>query len=348
MTRSASRARSRGLLGSIVLLTTTVCVPAPAGDLPAAIMLFNEARRLAAIGRYADACPKFEESQRLDPGIGTQFNLADCFEHTGRTATAWALFLDVASAAGGNGQQAREIFARKRAAALEARLSKLTIEAPASLTGLEVRRNGEVVNGVLWNSPVPVDPARYEITATAPGRQSWSTLATVGPDGAEVTVAIPTLEAALAPPAPPLEASAPPAAPAEPVADGSPPIPAGVPGVTDESRWTPQKVVALGLGGAAVAGVGIGTFFGLKSIAKHADYERLCAGSVCSPAAASLHADAVAAGNVSTAAFVASGALAAGGAVLWLSAPKAPSRAGVRVAPLVGSSTAGVAVAGDW
>ena len=292
LTASASRARSRGLFASIVFMTSAVCMPASAGDLPAAVMLFNEARRLAASGRYAEACPKFEESQRLDPGIGTQFNLADCFEHTGRTATAWALFLDVASAAGGNGQQARESVARKRAATLEPRLSRLTIEAPKSLTGLEVRRNGEIVNGVLWNSPVPVDPARYEIAATAPGRQSWSTLATVGPDGAAVIVVIPILEGAPESPIGPVEASAPqarqatPAEPAAPAADGSPATPASAADVTEENRWATQKLVALGLGGAAVVGIGIGTFSGLRSIAKHSDYERFCAGSVCSQAAA--------------------------------------------------------------
>ena len=107
----------------VAIAACTVCRPATASDPATATMLFNEARRLVAAGRYPDACPKFEESQRLDPGIGTQFNLADCYEHTQRIASAWALFLDVASAAGGTGQLARENVARRRAAAPAGRLT---------------------------------------------------------------------------------------------------------------------------------------------------------------------------------------------------------------------------------
>ena len=83
-----------------------------------------------AQGKHADACPKLEESQRLDPGIGTQFNLAVCYEQVGRTASAWSTFLDVAGAARAAGQTEREKVARQRATALEPRLIRLTITAP--------------------------------------------------------------------------------------------------------------------------------------------------------------------------------------------------------------------------
>ena len=63
-------------------------------------------------GKYAEACPKLEESMRLDSGIGTQFNLADCNEHIGKLATAWAGFLDVAAAAKAASQPDREKVAR--------------------------------------------------------------------------------------------------------------------------------------------------------------------------------------------------------------------------------------------
>src|SRR5258708_17552643 len=91
-------------------------------DRATAQALFDQAKQLATSGKYADACPKFEESERLDPGIGTQFQLASCYEHVGRIASAWTLFLDVASAARGMKQPEREKVARERAAALEGRI----------------------------------------------------------------------------------------------------------------------------------------------------------------------------------------------------------------------------------
>ena len=325
------------LLLSIASVVVTADRPASATDPATATMLFNEARQLVAAGHYPEACPKFEESQRLDPGIGTQFNLADCYEHTQRLASAWALFLDVASSAGGTGQVAREHVARRRAAALEPKLSKLTIAVPTNVTGLEVHRNGEVLGGVLWNNPIPVDPGSYTIEASAPGKRTWSTVATVGPSGAAVTVAIPALEDGEGLP------------PASSLAAAHPDADASTPDTRLSERSRTERAIALGVGGAGVLGIGIGAFFGLRSIAKHSDYEQLCNGGVCEPAAGPIHDDAVAAGDASTVAFVVGGALIAGGAVLWLVAPRASSPVSrIRLAPSVGSSGAGVVLAGGW
>ena len=55
----------------------------------AAEALFSEGRSLASAGKCDEAIPKFQASQKLDPGIGTLLNLADCYEKVGRTASAW-------------------------------------------------------------------------------------------------------------------------------------------------------------------------------------------------------------------------------------------------------------------
>jgi thioredoxin-like negative regulator of GroEL len=89
------------LPAAALLATSLVLAPtlARADDTAGAQALFNDGKKLMTSGKYADACPKLEESQRLAPAIGTKFNLADCYEHTGRLASAWAAFLSVAAAA---------------------------------------------------------------------------------------------------------------------------------------------------------------------------------------------------------------------------------------------------------
>src|SRR5689334_19349942 len=106
----------RGPLFALTLLAATWAadVRAEGGDRVAAESVFQDGKRLMAAGKYAEACPKFETSQRLDPGVGTLLNLADCYEKVGRTATAWATFLEAASGSKAAGNAAREKAARDR------------------------------------------------------------------------------------------------------------------------------------------------------------------------------------------------------------------------------------------
>lgn len=119
-------------------------------DPAAAQILFYDARNLMQAGKYAEACPKLEESLRLDPGLGTQFNLADCNEHIGKITTAWVGFLEVAAQSKATNQPEREKVARKRAAALDARLPKLVVDVISAPPGLEVKRDGVVIGSAAW------------------------------------------------------------------------------------------------------------------------------------------------------------------------------------------------------
>jgi len=144
--------------------------------------LFREGKELLKQGKVAEACVKFDASDRLDPSVGSELNAADCHEKNNELATAWAGFLQAAgNAAKSTNDKARETEARRRAALLEPKLSYLTLTVPESsrLSGLTIKRNGTNVDAALWNTPVPVDAGDYEIAGQAPDHAPWSTKVTI-------------------------------------------------------------------------------------------------------------------------------------------------------------------------
>src|SRR5580700_10511500 len=123
------------------------------------------ANELVAKGDYVNACPLFEASYKADPALGAQLNMADCHEHVGKTATAWAEFDDAANKGQRNGDQ-RAAYARGRADALLPKLAHLTVKPPsAPPPGLVVTRDGTDVT-LLVGTAMPVDPGPHVISAT--------------------------------------------------------------------------------------------------------------------------------------------------------------------------------------
>src|SRR5258705_13207662 len=86
---------------------------AQSGDSAVAQALFDQAKQLLADGRTAEACPKLEESQRLEPRSGTLINLARCYEQLGRLASAWSKYIEAATSAKASGNTEREAVARQ-------------------------------------------------------------------------------------------------------------------------------------------------------------------------------------------------------------------------------------------
>src|SRR5438132_715593 len=136
----------RASLSLLVLAAVLALAPRAraetASNQAAAEALFNDGRRLVGEGKFAEACPKFAESQRLDPAPGTLLNLGGCYEKNGQTASAWATFKLAASIAKQRGRADFESVAREHIAKLEPRLSTLTITVTARPDGLAVKRDG--------------------------------------------------------------------------------------------------------------------------------------------------------------------------------------------------------------
>src|SRR5262249_45574548 len=150
--------------------------------------------RLMVEGKFVQACDKLEQSERVDPAIGTLLYLAECYEKSQRPASAWATFREAASAARAAGQLERARVGQERAARLEPLLVRLTIVVPAedvAITGFTVKRSTEVVPQALWGASVPVDPGDYSIEASAAGYEPYTRTITVGKD--PVSVELPPL-----------------------------------------------------------------------------------------------------------------------------------------------------------
>jgi hypothetical protein len=305
-------------------------------DQAVAQSLYDEGRKLASAGKFSEACPKLDESQRLDPTPVTEFYLADCYERWGRTASAWSTFLDLAASehkAGGRKSADRERVARERARALEAKLSQLVIDVPSSarVAGLVVTRDGAAVREGQWGAQVAVDPGQHTIEATAPGKKAWSVTRDV--QGAGTTTVRVEALADVPPPAvpPPLHPPAP-----------EPPPP--------DSPGSPLKTIGLVMGGVGAAGLIAGGIFGALALSKNSDANNgHCGGNLggpnsCDSQGVSLRNDAVSFGNLSTISLIAGGVLAAGGITFWLVAPSGR----VQAAPAVGAGTAGIRVGGSF
>src|SRR6185295_16608123 len=114
----------------VSIWATLASAEASGTDVALAESLFQEGQALMKQNRYAEACPKFQESQRLDPGGGTLFQLATCHAFVRQTASAWAEFVEVALLAKQRNRQDIERAATNKARALEPELSRLTILVP--------------------------------------------------------------------------------------------------------------------------------------------------------------------------------------------------------------------------
>jgi hypothetical protein len=295
-----------------------------ASNRAAAEALFNEGRTLAASGKYAAACPKFEASEQLDPGLGTLLNLAECYEKLGKTASAWAEYKEAIPLARAAGSKVRQDLATERAQALESRLSMLTIRAMGGTedaNGLEIRRDGVPVQPAELGSPIPVDPGPHTIEAAAPGRQKWASTVQVA-DASKLAVEVPVL-------APAAVSSAPLPDAGKPIE--SPPL--------DQSAHagsaSTQRTAAVVVGAVGVVGVGIGAVFGLGASSKWSDAKSKCTAYPygCSQDALDARDSAKSKASVATVAFIVGGAAIAGAAVLWLTASPSQEKVAVGIGP---------------
>ena len=208
------------------------CWAAPAraqtGNAALAESLFREGKRLSGEHKFAEACPKFAESYKLDPGLGTLLNLATCHESEGKPATAWAEFSEASSRAKREGDNDRAQLADEHVRALEPKLAHVSVSlAPgAAVAGLVIKFDSRELASAALGLPIAIDPGKHVLEASAPGKetstQAFDTPSTptnlaltvpVLKDSAGAPVAGAAAVAVVPPPAPASAPASPPPAP---------------------------------------------------------------------------------------------------------------------------------------
>jgi serine/threonine-protein kinase len=294
----------------------------------AAQKLFDEALVLMDAGGYAAACPKLARSQELAPSGGTLLNLGDCYEKNGQTASAWVSFRDAAARAATAGQKPAQAAALVRADALAPKLLHLnvTLAPGARVSGLEIKRDGQVVSNAELGIDVPVDAGLHKLEATAPGRLPWTKNVGVVEGTPQEPVVIPMLEAR----------------------------PEAAPGSkADPSTGNTQRTIGLVVAGGGLLAAGIGAVFGLKAFSTNDDALAHCHDASdakrCDPTGLSLTEEARTQATISTVLVTVGGVALAGGIVLYMLAPRAQPTVGtLRVMPFASASSGGALLHTAW
>ena len=289
-----------------------------AGDKATAEALFDRGISLMREGKLEEACARLEQSQAIERGIGTMLYLAECYEKSGRTASAWALFREAASEAQAAGQVERAVAGRQRAERLEPSLTKLTVEVSESsrVPGIEVVRNGTPIHKGAWGLPLPVDPGEQRILVQAPGYEPHTLVIVVERGTSTARVDVPPLVRA------PLPAVSD-AVPAESAPGQSTPLPS-VAVTTEPPTKSKLKLVGIIVGGAGVALLAVGGGFGIRAIHKNNDAKQAgCTRKTCTDDdGVDLTNQALTASKVANVGIIGGGALVAGGLLTYFLAPR--------------------------
>ena len=281
-----------------------------------------------AAGDYAMACGKFAESQSEDPREGTLINLALCEEALRRLAVArqyWQQAKDLAVA----NADPRADYDAQQFGRIDGRVPRLSIKLEGDAPpDTRVTRDAIEFGAGSLGVPLPIDPGKHVVRATAVGRMPRDfTIELQEGESSELVIgpgpAAPSTE-------PPREAP-------------SPPIPTAPSG--------PRRIlrpVAYGAGALGVVGLGVGAIFGVRAMQAGKAASGHCQGDHCDPVGTSARRDEIGQANIATAAAIAGAGLLAGASILWALTPPPGEAKHVRrnVAWVVGASGIAAAIVG--
>lgn len=320
-----SRYLRRMRLGLTLLLLCAVAYAQPKNK---STELFEQGRALAAAGKLAEACAKFEESYHLDRAPGTALNWGDCFEKLGQLRRAWQMF-DAAAKDFTRDNDGRAPYAKQRADAVAPKLAAITVRvANPALPGLVIKIGDQSFPPAAQIED-RFEPGDIVVTASATNMQEFTTHAS-GLAGSSVIVDIPA------------DLGAGKGGAVGPFIDTEP-----VRGRRDKKRVRLAYII----GGVGVATFATSLVIGMSAKAKYDDGLEACPDRtpddkpICpTPATKQVLDDAAGRANIATAFAVAGGVAIGAAVVIYFTAP----RENLAVAPSATASSVGLSLSGRF
>ena len=289
--------------------------------------LFNDGRKYLANGEFSLACTAFEQSQQADRAIGTQLNIALCYEKWGHLATAYHAFSDAERMARAANDK-RVTVAHKYVAALESKIARLRVRIPSGADPYAIFvLDGKEIPAAQLTDELVLDPGKHVIDVRVAGAPPKSNAITLkAGERKELELELPATSE-------------------KPAPEKSEPSEESAPVASSRSKPRLYGGIALTTAGAAALAVASVVALGAKS-----DYEAAvvgCPGGMCdSLTAFEATRDARDRAKAMTWVFVGGAVLAAGGVYFIVTSKRAPAER-VSVTPVIDSRFAGLVVGGS-
>jgi len=232
--------------------------------------LFKEGIEAMRAENYDQACPKLQESYRLDPVPGALFTLAECEAARGKSATAIDYYQKFVNSLTSLPADRRDKFDERRRMALD-KLAALSAVAPevtvivssSAPAALVIKRNDVVIDEASYGIGKKVDQGEHVVTAEIDGKVLWTRRFTLNVrDRAKIEVPWPLGKSE--PTVTETEAPEPPAA-VEP---------------REQAKGSSKTLVYVA-GGIGIAGLTTGLIAGAVALGKKGDIEDHCPNRQC-------------------------------------------------------------------
>lgn len=191
-------------LALFLVATPTLVAAAPEptpSEISVARRLFEEGKAAEDAGRFREAAERFRKAIAIKDTPGMRFHLARCEEEQGALVEALVEY-DRARELLESGIKAPDVErllpdARKR---VQAKVASVTLRLPEGLTNASVELDGKTLSSSVLGVPIPVNPGKHRLSATASGRTSFAAELELGAGEAkQVAVELPASAAPVVP-----------------------------------------------------------------------------------------------------------------------------------------------------